>query len=64
MPGPVSLPEGNKARWNELNEIVCDMHFACNMATHDKDGNIISHDYITYRQWLLRRNRLTTGKTV
>ncbi len=63
MAGPVSLPEGNKARWNELNEIVCDKHYHCNMAVEDKDGNPVTHDYVTYRVWLMRRNRLRTGKS-
>lgn len=58
MPGPNSLPEGNKARWNELNEIVCDIHFKCDMDVDKK------HEYITLRTWLAKRGRLTTGKTV
>lgn len=58
MPGPCSQPAGDKTRWEELNEIVCDMHFNCKM---DADK---AHDYITYRVWLLRRNHLRTGKTV
>lgn len=57
MNGPCSLPEGNKARWEEMNEIVCDIHFHCDM---DADK---AHDYITFRVWLARRGRLTTGKT-
>lgn len=63
MAGPCSLPAGDKARWNELNEIVCDKHFNCNMELFDKKGNPIVHDYITYREWLSRRNRLRTGKS-
>lgn len=58
MSGPVSLPTGPKARWDELNEIVCDIHFHCKME-EDKQ-----HDFITYRMWLAKRGRLTTGKTV
>lgn len=64
MAGPCSMPEGNKARWNEMNEIVCDIHFNCEMQEVDKHGNKVKHDYITYRVWLLRRNRLRTGKTI
>lgn len=58
MPGPCSQPDGDKRRWEELNEIVCDIHFNCDM---DEDK---SHELITYRMWLARRNRLRTGKTV
>lgn len=57
MSGPVSMPEGNKARWEELNDIVCNIHFHCDMDADKK------HDYITYRMWLQQRNRLRTGKT-
>lgn len=57
MPGPCSLPEGSKSRWAELNEIVCAIHFNCDM---DEDK---THDYMTYRMWLQSRNRLKTGKS-
>lgn len=57
MAGPNSLPSGPKSRWEELNDIVCDIHFSCDM---DAEKH---HEYITYRQWLLKRNRLVTGKT-
>jgi hypothetical protein len=63
MAGPCSLPEGSRARWLELNEIVCDKHFHCDMRKYTKDGDVIEHDYITYREWLFRRNRLRTGKS-
>lgn len=63
MAGPMSLPEGDKHRYEELNEIVCDKHFKCDMQIVDKNGDLIFHDYITYREWLARRNRLRTGKT-
>lgn len=64
MSGPVSFPAGDKARWDELNEIVCDKHYHCDMAVVDKNGSPVEHDYITYRVWLSRRNRLRTGKTM
>ena len=64
MPGPSSYPKGNRREYDELNEIVCDVHFNCNMKEVNKDGEVIKHDYITYREWLFRRRRLTTGKTV
>lgn len=63
MGGPCSYPAGNKAKWEELNEVVCDKHFHCNMELFDKKGNPVTHDYITYREWLARRNRLRTGKS-
>ena len=64
MSGPVSLPDGDKSRWEELNEIVCDKHFVCNMEQLNSKGEPVAHDYITFRVWLMRRNRLRTGKTV
>ena len=64
MSGPCSLPSGPKSAWDEMNEIVCDVHFNCNMQEVDKNGKTITHDYITLREWLFRRNRLRTGKTV
>lgn len=57
MPGPASMPNGPRARWQELNEIVCNIHFNCDM---DEEK---THEYITYRMWLMNRNRLKTGKT-
>lgn len=64
MSGPCSLPQGDKRRYAELNEIVCDVHFNCDMRETDKYGNEVKHEYITYRLWLSRRNKLRTGKTV
>lgn len=58
MSGPISLPNGPKSYWEELNEIVCDVHFTCDMDPEK------AHDFITYRVWLARRNRLRTGKTM
>lgn len=57
MPGPCSMPAQDSKRWNEMNEIVCAVHYVCDM---DEEK---THEYITYRMWLLRRNRLRTGKT-
>jgi hypothetical protein len=66
MAGPCSQPEGNYARWTELNEIVCNVHFDCTpearYQTALKRG--AKCDLITYRMWLLKRNRLRTGKTL
>jgi hypothetical protein len=64
MAGPCSLPNGPKAKWEEMNEIVCDKHFFCDMREVDDKGKEVIHDYITYREWLFRRRRLTTGKSV
>lgn len=63
MPGPCSLPNGSKKEYAEMNEIVCAIHFTCEMQEVDKNGKPVKHDYITYREWLSRRNRLRTGKT-
>ena len=64
MPGPCSLPDGDSRRYEELNDIVCNIHFECDMREYDKKGNEVKHEYITYRQWLLNRNKLRTGKTL
>lgn len=64
MPGPCSFPEGNKRRYEELNEIVCNIHFECDMREFNKKGEPVLHEYITLRQWLLNRNKLRTGKTL
>ena len=64
MSGPCSLPSGDRRRYNELNEIVCDIHFNCDMQEVNKQGDEVKHDYITYREWLARRNKLRTGKTM
>lgn len=65
MAGPMSLPNGSSRRdYDELNDIVCHFHFSCDMREMDKHGDEIKHDYITYREWLARRGKLRTGKTV
>jgi hypothetical protein len=64
MSGPISLPDGPKSRWEELNEIVCNIHYTCDMQVVDAKGKPVVHEYITYREWLSRRNKLRTGKTV
>lgn len=58
MSGPCSTPDGDKRRHEELNQIVCDIHFNCDMDASKK------HEYITLRLWLAKRNKLRTGKTV
>lgn len=64
MPGPMSLPQGGRREYDELNDVVCNYHFNCDMAAFNKHGDEVKHDYITYREWLARRNKLRTGKTV
>lgn len=61
--GPCSLPDGDKRRYDELNEIVCANHYHCDSAEFNKNGEPVVHDFITYREWLFRKNRLRTGKT-
>ena len=58
MSGPCSQPDGDKKRQEELNEIVCNIHFHCD---NDADKK---HDFVTYRLWLAQRGKLRTGKTV
>lgn len=55
--GPCSQPDGDKRRWEELNEIVCNIHFKCVMEANKK------HEYVTLRVWLANRGKLRTGKT-
>jgi hypothetical protein len=57
MAGPCSMPARDRAQCSEHNEIVCALHYHCDMDEAKR------HEYITYREWLLRRNRLVTGKT-
>lgn len=61
--GPCSF-KGSKAEYDELYEIVCDYHYTCDSREFDKNGDEVKHDFITYREWLARRGRLRTGKTV
>lgn len=66
MPGPCSLPNGNKAEYAEMWDMVCDYHKDCTPGSHrvlDKHWDLISHAFITKREWLAKRNKLRTGKT-
>lgn len=60
MPGPCSLPEGNKSRWEEMNEVVCNTHYVCK-GVPSKNGQPC--ELLTLREWFIQRGRLTTGKT-
>jgi hypothetical protein len=63
MPGPCSQPDGPKSRWEELNEIVCNTHFVC----WEGKGELKQFypcELLTYREWLIKRNKLRTGKTL
>lgn len=68
MAGPCSFPSGTSRReYDEMWELVCNYHGSCTPDSHrvfDKNGDIISHSFITRREWLARRNRLRTGKTL
>lgn len=67
MAGPCSLPNGNsRSEWVAQWVLVCDYHKDCTPDSHqvyDKHWDIIPHAFITRREWLSKRHRLTTGKT-
>lgn len=61
MPGPMSAPNGDKS-------IVSDMDKAClrhgfKIEYCQYSGEDICPTHITKREWLLRRNKLFSGKT-
>ena len=67
MPGPCSLPNGGKREYAEMWFMLCNLHKDCTPDSHDefnKNGDEIRHEFITKREWLSRRNRLRTGKTI
>lgn len=55
MAGPNSAPNGNVRLVSD--EVVCSQHGDSDKYCTEKCA------YIRYREWLSRRNRLTTGKT-
>lgn len=63
MSGPCSLPNGNKAEWEKMNEKVCNIHKYCwpERPVGDEDTR---HEWVTLRIWLANRKKLRTGKTV
>lgn len=66
MAGPCSLPNGGRREYDEQWILVCDIHRECypdHCQEFDRHGNEIKHDFISQRLWLLKRNRLKTGKT-
>lgn len=66
MPGPCSLPNGGRREYEEMGHIVCDLHKDCTPDSHqkeDKNGASIHHVWMTYREWMLKRGKLRTGKT-
>jgi hypothetical protein len=72
MPGPCSMPAGNKAEWDRHNSTVCNLHSNSNFECtpdHRKMGRNsggqieIAHEWVTLRVWLSLRNKLRTGKT-
>lgn len=68
MPGPCSMPNGtSKTEYEEQWFKLCDFHKDCTPDNHreyDKYGEPVPHMFITKREWLARRKRLRTGKTV
>lgn len=57
MAGPNSLPSGDRAEYDRLMQFRCDAHDE--KCTLDKKACVA----IRWRHWLLKRNRLVTGKT-
>jgi hypothetical protein len=60
MSGPLSVPCGDKQFYNELRSPKCDKHDKCWGGKGTKKNPCVM---ISTREWLLRRNRLATGKT-
>ena len=60
MPGPLSLPSGDKQFDCELRQSRCDIHKECWGEKGTKKNPCVM---IPFREWLLKRNRLRTGKT-
>jgi hypothetical protein len=68
MSGPCSMPNaGGREEYEAQWELVCDYHKDCfpdNAKMFNKDGEVIIHSFIFRREWLRKRGRLKTGKTV
>jgi hypothetical protein len=60
MSGPLSVPNGTKQFYEELRSPKCDKHNDCYGEKGTEKNPCVM---ITTREWLLRRNRLATGKT-
>jgi hypothetical protein len=60
MAGPNSVPSGDKALYERLTQFVCIAHNDC---VGDKASEKKPCVWVTRREWLLRGNRLVTGKT-
>lgn len=62
MSGPCSYPARDKREWEKLNEMVCDSHKNCwpHLPVGDERTK---HVFVTLRVWLVKRNKLRTGKT-
>lgn len=60
MAGPNSFPAGDRAEHARLMEEVCLAHTNC---VGDKATEKKPCVWVTRREWLLRGNRLVTGKT-
>lgn len=60
MAGPNSVPAGDKALYERLTEFVCVKHTDC---VGDKATEKSPCEWLSRREWLLKSNRLRTGKT-
>lgn len=68
MSGPCSMPNGDKSSWAEHYTLICDIHKYCypdrRVMGRNSGGAIeIAHQWVTLREWLIKRNKLRTGKT-
>jgi hypothetical protein len=65
MPGPCSLPSGDRREWEKMNETICNTHKYCypEIPRKKENGEELTHEWITIREWLFQRNRLRTGKS-
>ena len=61
MAGPGSMPSGDRKEYEFLREMRCDAHGE--YCYGDGEERKTPHVMITWREWLLKRNRLRTGKT-
>ena len=60
MSGPLSVPARDKQFSDELRQPRCDVHKECWGELGTKKNPCV---LIPFREWLLKRNKLRTGKT-
>ena len=65
MPGPCSLPNGDRREWEKMNEMVCNIHQYCwpSIPRKKENGEELTHEWVTRRVWLSLRKKLRTGKS-